>query len=279
MTVTCPLVPQRPQAMPTRWWSASSSIPPSSRRMRISTPIPATWSADLAKLGGPGGHRVRAQRAGNVSATALPPRISVGGPSAGLESDFRPHFFAGVATVVAKLLIAAVPDIAVFGEKDYQQLLVVQAAGARSGPAGRDHRRAHRARSRRPGPVVAQCLSGADERKIAGQLNVILKEAIAQARGRRRSARGGSAGHRRRCGQAGFSHVDYVAIRDAESLDHIDGAGTPGPHPGGGQDRQDPADRQYGGLELWIVCRFPQHHHGRPRPAHGELRVSTVPEP
>src|SRR5579862_4953898 len=36
-------------------------------------------------------------------------RLDVGGPSEGLETDFRPHFFGGVATIVAKLLIAAMP--------------------------------------------------------------------------------------------------------------------------------------------------------------------------
>ena len=53
-------------------------------------------------------------------------QIDVRGLSQILEGEFRPDFFSGVATVVAKLLLQTLPDIAVFGKKDYQQLHLIK---------------------------------------------------------------------------------------------------------------------------------------------------------
>jgi pantoate--beta-alanine ligase len=88
---------------------------------------PRTFEADVAAL--------REEKADLVWAPAsiavmypdgFATRVVPAGPAAaGLEDAFRPDFFAGVATVVAKLFTQVAPDIAVFGEKDYQQLKVV----------------------------------------------------------------------------------------------------------------------------------------------------------
>jgi pantoate--beta-alanine ligase len=52
-------------------------------------------------------------------------RVEVAGLTQTLEGISRPHFFSGVTTVVTKLFMQCLPDVAVFGEKDYQQLLVI----------------------------------------------------------------------------------------------------------------------------------------------------------
>jgi pantoate--beta-alanine ligase len=87
---------------------------------------PRDLAADLAALAAAGVDLVWAPEVGTVYPDGFATRIAPEGPAkVGLEDAFRPHFFGGVATVVAKLLIQCAPDVAVFGEKDYQQLKVV----------------------------------------------------------------------------------------------------------------------------------------------------------
>jgi pantoate--beta-alanine ligase len=87
---------------------------------------PRTFAADLAALAALKTDLVWAPGVKTMYPDGFATRIVPEGPAkAGLEDAFRPHFFAGVATVVAKLLIQCEPDVAIFGEKDYQQLKVV----------------------------------------------------------------------------------------------------------------------------------------------------------
>lgn len=87
---------------------------------------PRDTEADLRQLADLGVNAVFLPRIEEVYPAGFATSVSVGGPSAGLESETRPHFFNGVALVVTKLLLAALPDIAIFGEKDYQQLCVIR---------------------------------------------------------------------------------------------------------------------------------------------------------
>jgi pantoate--beta-alanine ligase len=90
------------------------------------TTYPRSFDADLSALDRAGVDLVWAPPVEVMYPSGFASRISLTGPAkVGLEDVFRPHFFDGVATVVGKLLIQCAPDIAVFGEKDFQQLKVV----------------------------------------------------------------------------------------------------------------------------------------------------------
>jgi len=152
--------------------------------------------------------------------------VHVEGPSEGLESDTRPHFFGGVAAVVTKLFHAVEPDVAVFGEKDYQQLLVVKklvsdlglAIEIVAGPTGREA----------DGLAMSSrnAYLSANERKQAPQLFAAITEVAQQIKD------GASIAEARDAGlailqDAGFDPIDYLEVRDAESLAPIDAAVRP----------------------------------------------------
>src|SRR6185312_6111501 len=166
---------------------------------------PRDLQADAVKLGA-GTDLIFAPTVKDMYPDGFATTISVGGPSEGLETDFRPHFFSGVATVVAKLLIAAMPDVAVFGEKDWQQLQVVKRLVADlalpieiiGAPILREADGL--AMSSRNAYLTPE------QRKVAGRMNVILRE-----------ARDADAA-RRALLEAGFDSVDYVAMRDGRIL-------------------------------------------------------------
>jgi len=90
------------------------------------TTYPRTFARDISQLAAVKTDLIWAPSVETMYPAGFSTRIvPEGAATAGLEDAFRPHFFAGVATVVTKLLIQCQPDIAVFGEKDYQQLKVV----------------------------------------------------------------------------------------------------------------------------------------------------------
>jgi pantoate--beta-alanine ligase len=87
---------------------------------------PRTFADDLAAIAREGVDLVWAPTVAVMYPDGFATRIAPeGAAQVGLEDAFRPHFFGGVATVVAKLFLQCRPDFALFGEKDFQQLKVV----------------------------------------------------------------------------------------------------------------------------------------------------------
>jgi pantoate--beta-alanine ligase len=87
---------------------------------------PRDEDGDVLKLGKAGSHLIYLPELEEIYPAGFCTTVSLAGPAkAGLEDKFRPQFFDGVTTVVAKLFIQTGADYAMFGEKDYQQLKVV----------------------------------------------------------------------------------------------------------------------------------------------------------
>lgn len=87
---------------------------------------PRTKHDDAAKLGPHGAHLLYGPQAEEIYPAAFATTVSVSGLSEGLCGAGRPGHFDGMATVVAKLFLQTGADIALFGEKDFQQLHVVR---------------------------------------------------------------------------------------------------------------------------------------------------------
>ena len=87
---------------------------------------PRDEQGDLAKLAKAGVDLVFAPDTAEMYPQGFSTQVKVSDLTDDLCGAARPNHFDGVATVVAKLLLQCAPDLAVFGEKDYQQLLVIK---------------------------------------------------------------------------------------------------------------------------------------------------------
>lgn len=182
---------------------------------------PRTFARDLQQLSEIGADAVFAPTVPEMYPDGFATTITVAGPAkVGLEDAFRPTHFGGVATVVSKLLLQALPECAIFGEKDYQQLAVIR----------------HMARDL---DIPVEILAGVTVREADGlamsSRNVYLspeERALAPKvhdvlQGCAEKLRKGSAilaaetWGRTELAIAGFE-VDYIAIRDAGSLSPVD---------------------------------------------------------
>jgi pantoate--beta-alanine ligase len=187
------------------------------------TRYPRDEAGDLAKLRQAGCDAVWSPDATLMYPPGFATRITPAGVAEGLESDFRPHFFGGVATVCCKLFTQVLPDIAVFGEKDYQQLLVVR-------QMVRDldlQLQIVAAPTRREADGLAMSSRNAylspQERAVAPILHQVL-QTVARSGGRDAKV---IAEGKKTLEAAGF-RVDYLEVRDAETLTPVEsGAARP----------------------------------------------------
>ena len=178
---------------------------------------PRDEAADARALAEEGCDLLFAPGAAEMYPPGFATTIDVAGVSEPLDGAARPGHFAGVATVVAKLLIQCAPDVAVFGEKDFQQLLVIRrlvrdldlptavsaAPTARAGDGlALSSRNAYLSPAERAvAPALHRALAAAATALGAGAR---VDAAVAEARVALE--------------RAGFTDMDYVAVHDAETF-------------------------------------------------------------
>jgi pantoate--beta-alanine ligase len=178
---------------------------------------PRTEEADARLLAPANVDVVFVPDTGDVYPPGFSTTVSVAGIGQELEGEYRPGHFEGVATIVAKLFLMTQADRAYFGEKDYQQLLVV--------------RRMARDLNMPIEVIGCQTVREADglamssrnrrldsvQRRIAPALNAAMREAA------RSIITGADAGvalakARQAVFEAGFRDVEYVELRSADAL-------------------------------------------------------------
>ena len=182
---------------------------------------PRDEAGDLAKLEKAGASLVFAPETAEMYPHGFGTRVSVADLTEDLCGASRPNHFDGVATVVTKLLLQCAPDLAVFGEKDYQQLLVIKRLVSDlnipveilGGPIVRE----------KDGLALSSrnAYLSPSERKTAPLLYQTIV-AVANDLSKGRGADDAAGAGRFKLEAAGF-RVDYVAVRDPETLKPLSG--------------------------------------------------------
>jgi pantoate--beta-alanine ligase len=181
---------------------------------------PRTWDTDLAKLAAEKIDLIWNPDVKTMYPSGFASRIVTDGPAiVDLEDRFRPHFFGGVTTVVGKLFIQCRPDVAVFGEKDYQQLRVVTQM-ARDLDLGVDVVGLATVRESDGLAMSSRNVYlSQEERTVAPVLHRTMQDTAAALRAGNDMAATLAAGAAR-IGKAGFA-LDYFEARHAETLQPI----------------------------------------------------------
>ena len=185
---------------------------------------PRDEAGDLEKLAKVGVDLVWSPSVEEMYPEGTSTRIEAGSAAADLEGAFRPHHFGGVATVCCKLFNQVTPDFAIFGDKDYQQLAVLRQMVRDldmplklvAAPISREKdglalssRNAYLTEAERAIAPALYAAVSAVARKVAS--GTPIEAATSEARAELTAA--------------GFQKIDYIEVRDAETLVMAAGSG------------------------------------------------------